>query len=60
MRAPLVLLPLATASLLCYSPRHDAAPAQGQRHKQELFQRLFGGKIVSFDPSAVAKVKTLR
>ena len=60
MRVPLVVLPLAAASLLCLSPRHKATPAQEQGHKQELFKRIFGEKIVSFDPAAVAKVKTMR
>jgi hypothetical protein len=60
MKVLLILLALAAAPLLCWSPPHNAVLAQEQRHKQELFKRLFGEKIVSFDPAAVAKIKTMR
>jgi hypothetical protein len=58
MKVLLLLLTLAGARLLCWSPPHNTA--QEQRHKQELFQRIFGKNIVSFDPAAVAKLKTMK
>lgn len=58
MKILLLLTALAGVHLLCWSPPRNAA--QEQRHKQELFQRIFGEKIVSFDPAAVAKLKTMR
>jgi hypothetical protein len=58
MKALLLLLPLAGIRLLCWAPPHNTA--QEQHHKQELFQRIFGKKIVWFDPAAVAKLKTMK
>lgn len=58
MKLLLLLLAIAGVRLLCWSAPHHTA--NGQRHKQELFQRIFGEKIVTFDPAAIAKLKTMK
>jgi hypothetical protein len=60
IKVSLALLLLAAASLLFWSPRHNLVRAQQQGHEQELFERIFGKEIVTFDRGAVARIKTMK
>ena len=58
LKSTLILVVFASFVLLRPVSPHELSLRQ-QNHKQELFRRLFGEKVVTFDPAAVAKIKRL-
>jgi len=58
LKYTLLFLIFPTLALLRSESPQELSPAQ-RNHEQALFRRVFGAKVVTFDPVAVAKVKNL-